>query len=272
MMLPDIKVFKAKTPDVQAVQFRTNNEGAGGIHMDSIVSWMNRGQETMVAWHNGTNIFIRDPDTHEETKVEVTDWIVLEDGCREFSAYKHDRFVFYYEPREEWEERITRACETTVDCSSTQVISTLAAGDRLSPEPATSQVTSFDTVHEEVKEEPGPDPVEVIYQDCYVRVIHKDGLAIAQKFCRTNDNGEDIWKDKHIDKQWVFDAVYKFGIEEGKKLREFPRWIRTKFTNDKWEIRDLGRVHLNDKYQTTYGPVYLEDIVAFGSTREEVEG
>lgn len=88
--------FRKKPVVVEARQFETNNEsGPGAPNMDAIVLWMNQGRQAMVAWHNGTNIFI---ETLEGThRAEGKDWVIR--GVKgEFYPCKPDIFKATYEP------------------------------------------------------------------------------------------------------------------------------------------------------------------------------
>ena len=78
---------------IEAEQFKTNNE-VGSPNMDKLVNWMNQGKEKMVAWHNGTNIFI---ETLEGThRADVGDWIIK--GVKgEFYPCKEEIFKMTYE-------------------------------------------------------------------------------------------------------------------------------------------------------------------------------
>lgn len=88
--------FRKKPVVIEARQFETNNEaGPGAPNMDALVLWMNQGSPKMVAWHNGTNIFI---ETLEGThRAEVKDWIIR--GVQgEFYPCKPGIFEATYEP------------------------------------------------------------------------------------------------------------------------------------------------------------------------------
>lgn len=87
--------FRKKPVVIEARQFETNNEnGPGAPNMDALVLWMNQGKDKMVAWHNGTNVFI---ETLEGThRADVKDWIIQ--GVKgEFYPCKPDIFAQTYE-------------------------------------------------------------------------------------------------------------------------------------------------------------------------------
>jgi len=85
--------FRKKPVVIEARQFKTNNE-IGSPNMDDLVNWMNQGQDKMIGWHNGTNIFI---ETLEgEMRTDVCDWIIK--GVNgEFYPCKPDIFEKTYE-------------------------------------------------------------------------------------------------------------------------------------------------------------------------------
>ena len=87
--------FRKKPVIIQARQFETNNEpGPGAPNMDALVLWMNQGKQEMVAWHNGTSIFIVTPEgTH---RADCKDWII-KGVMGEFYPCKPDIFAMTYE-------------------------------------------------------------------------------------------------------------------------------------------------------------------------------
>lgn len=85
--------FKKKPVVIEAEQFTTNNE-AGSPTMDRLVNWMNQGREAMVAWHNGTDIYIA--TLEGDHRATVGDWIIK--GVKgEFYPCKPDIFEATYE-------------------------------------------------------------------------------------------------------------------------------------------------------------------------------
>ena len=85
--------FRKKPVIIEARQF-TNNSEAGDINMNALVIWMNQGRDKMVAWHNGTDIFIQ---THEgEHRATCGDWII-KGVAGEFYPCKPDIFEKTYE-------------------------------------------------------------------------------------------------------------------------------------------------------------------------------
>lgn len=72
-MLDPVKV-QVKTADMRAMQFVTNNE-VRSPQMNAIVDWLNQGQSKMVAWHNGTSIFVN-TQHHSQVRMEVGDWVI----------------------------------------------------------------------------------------------------------------------------------------------------------------------------------------------------
>lgn len=72
-MLEPVKV-QVKTADMQAMQFVTNNE-VRSPQMDAIVGWLNQGRNDMVAWHNGTNIYVNTRH-HAGVRMDVGDWVI----------------------------------------------------------------------------------------------------------------------------------------------------------------------------------------------------
>lgn len=90
--------FRKKPVVIEAQQFVTNNEsGPGAPNMDAIVLWMNQGRQEMLAWHNGTSIFIQTLEgTH---RADCKDWIIQ--GVNgEFYPCKPDIFEKTYESAE----------------------------------------------------------------------------------------------------------------------------------------------------------------------------
>ena len=90
--------FRKKPVVIEARQFKTNNEpGPSAPNMDALVSWMNQGKDSVVGWHNGTDIFI---ETLEGgVRATVGDWIIK--GVKgEFYPCKPDVFELTYEPVE----------------------------------------------------------------------------------------------------------------------------------------------------------------------------
>jgi len=55
------------------MQFTTNNE-VGSPAMDKIVNWANQGKGECIAWHNGTDIYVKTQDG--QSRAIVGDWIV----------------------------------------------------------------------------------------------------------------------------------------------------------------------------------------------------
>lgn len=90
--------FRKKPVVIEARQFKTNNEpGPGAPNMDELVLWMNQGKDSVVAWHNGTDIFIE--TLEDEMRASVGDWIIK--GVKgEFYPCKPDVFELTYEPVE----------------------------------------------------------------------------------------------------------------------------------------------------------------------------
>ena len=89
--------FRKKPVVIEAMQFKTNNE-IGSPNMDSIVNWVNQGKMKVVAWHNGTDIFIN--TLEGEMRANVGDWIIK--GVNgEFYPCKPDIFEKTYERVEE---------------------------------------------------------------------------------------------------------------------------------------------------------------------------
>ena len=85
--------FREKPVVIEAMQFTTNNEH-GSPTMDAIVNWANQGQDTLRAWHNGTDIFI--PTLEGTMRAAVGDWITK--GVQgEFYPCKPDIFAATYE-------------------------------------------------------------------------------------------------------------------------------------------------------------------------------
>lgn len=93
-MLKPVKV-REKSASITAMQFVTNNEN-GSPQMDAIVNWLNQGQQTMVAWHNGTNIYVN-TQYHNQVKMNVGDWVVRDVSDRYASVIALDRFNKEYE-------------------------------------------------------------------------------------------------------------------------------------------------------------------------------
>jgi hypothetical protein len=86
--------FRKKPVEIDAMQFTTNNEPYGSPVMDRIVNWCNQGQDTPVAWHNGTCIFIG--TLEGEMRADVGDWVIC--GVQgEFYPCKPDIFAATYE-------------------------------------------------------------------------------------------------------------------------------------------------------------------------------
>lgn len=85
--------FRKKPVVIEARQFTTNNE-IWPTQMDGLVNWMNQGKESRVAWHNGTDIYIR--TLEGEMRAECGDWIIR--GVKgEFYPCKPDIFEATYE-------------------------------------------------------------------------------------------------------------------------------------------------------------------------------
>ena len=85
--------YRKKPVVIEAIQFETNNE-VGSPNMDKLVNWMNQGKDKMVAWHNGTNIFIQ--TLEGEMQANVGDYIIK--GVKgEFYPCKPDIFEMTYE-------------------------------------------------------------------------------------------------------------------------------------------------------------------------------
>ncbi|HEU4430295.1 MAG TPA: hypothetical protein VFT98_16160 [Myxococcota bacterium] len=78
---------------VEAMQFDKDENAT----MDRIVIWMNQGRESVLAWHNGTDIFI---ETREgQHRALYGDWIIR--GVQgEFYPCKPEIFAATYEPVE----------------------------------------------------------------------------------------------------------------------------------------------------------------------------
>lgn len=98
------KRYRTMPQNVTAMQFTTNNEKDSPT-MDAIVNWCNQGKNEMVAWHNGTDIYVRVPITdanassvngNGEQRATVGDWIVR-DSSVVFSVCKPDIFDATYE-------------------------------------------------------------------------------------------------------------------------------------------------------------------------------
>lgn len=85
--------YRKKPVVIDAVQFKTNNE-LRSPHMDSLINWINQESEKIMAYHNGTDIFIR---TLEGTmKASVGDYIIK--GVNgEFYPCKEDIFNKTYD-------------------------------------------------------------------------------------------------------------------------------------------------------------------------------
>jgi hypothetical protein len=99
--------YRKKPVVIEARRFVTNNEPRP-LNMNDLVSWMNQGSATMVAWHNGTDIFIRTLESGEGTyTATVGDWIIK--GVKgEFYPCKPDIFDATYEPVSEVSESNAR--------------------------------------------------------------------------------------------------------------------------------------------------------------------
>lgn len=85
--------YRKKPVVIDAMQFETNNE-VGSPNMDKIVNWMNQGKSNMIAWHNGTNIFIQ---TLEGTMQASVGDYVIKGVNNEFYPCKEDVFNKTYE-------------------------------------------------------------------------------------------------------------------------------------------------------------------------------
>lgn len=86
--------FVKKPIVIEAKRFITNNEPTTK-HMDELVLWMNQGKDSVQAWHNGTNIFIK--TLEGEMRADVGDWIVK--GIKsEFYPCKNNIFLETYDP------------------------------------------------------------------------------------------------------------------------------------------------------------------------------
>lgn len=85
--------FRKKPVVIEARLFQTDSE-SDSKNMNELVNWMNQGKDKMVAWHNGTNIFIV---TLEGTHMALCgDWIIQ--GVKgEFYPCKPDIFEATYE-------------------------------------------------------------------------------------------------------------------------------------------------------------------------------
>jgi hypothetical protein len=85
--------YRKKPVVITARQFETNNE-TGDKNMNDLCIWMNQGRDQMVAWHNGTYIFIQ--TLEGEMKAQVGDWIIQ--GVNgEFYPCRNDIFQKTYE-------------------------------------------------------------------------------------------------------------------------------------------------------------------------------
>jgi hypothetical protein len=71
--MSEVQKFRKKPVVISAMRFNTNNE-VGSPDMDSIVNWMNQGQDKCQAWHNGTDIFII--TLEGEMRASVGDYII----------------------------------------------------------------------------------------------------------------------------------------------------------------------------------------------------
>lgn len=86
--------YRKKPVIVDAMQFTTNNE-VGSPTMDAIVNWVNQGKSEYIAWHNGTDIYVR--TLEGDMRATVGDWIIC--GVKgEFYPCKPDIFEATYEP------------------------------------------------------------------------------------------------------------------------------------------------------------------------------
>lgn len=105
--MSQVQRFTTHPKIVEAMCFTTNNE-QGSPTMDAIVNWLNQGKDTMVAWHNGTDIFVRAFRTseiagsfngNEELRARVGDWIVRYPDHAP-SVYHPDSFNATYKKQE----------------------------------------------------------------------------------------------------------------------------------------------------------------------------
>ena len=85
--------YRKKPVVIEAKQFATNNE-AEMPQMDGLVRWINHGRDRVMAWHNGTDIFIL--TLEGQMRATVGDWIIK--GVKgEFYPIKDDIFRLTYD-------------------------------------------------------------------------------------------------------------------------------------------------------------------------------
>lgn len=85
--------YRKKPVVIEARLFETNNESPPK-NMDSLVIWMNRGQASVVAWHDDTDIYIK--TLEGDMRAVVGDYIIC--GVNgEFYPCKSDIFGKTYE-------------------------------------------------------------------------------------------------------------------------------------------------------------------------------
>ena len=87
------KQYRKKPVTIWAMQFTTNNE-VGSPAMDAVVNWANQGRNEMLAWHNGTDIFI---ETLEGKMRAEVGWWIIRGVQGEFYPCKPDIFEATYE-------------------------------------------------------------------------------------------------------------------------------------------------------------------------------
>lgn len=92
-MLKPVRVIQNAV--LHAVQF-VNNSEEDSQNMNAIVNWLNQGQSKMVAWHNGTNIYVNTARTAGE-RMDVGDWLVRDMTNKQVFVVDDRRFREEYD-------------------------------------------------------------------------------------------------------------------------------------------------------------------------------
>lgn len=71
------KKIVPKFGSLEAMQFETNNQ-IGSPNLDAITNWINQGQMMVLAWHNGTDLFVQSAKLDGFNRAQVGDWVVKE--------------------------------------------------------------------------------------------------------------------------------------------------------------------------------------------------